>query len=80
MGQTPPPPWRKARSAPAVANALGAQKNTPCHNIPYYKICICIPCRNIAAHRWCPDRGPVINIVGWEPLGSNPVINVVARQ
>ena len=27
-----------------------------------------------------PDRGPVINIVGWEALGSNPVINGVARQ
>ena len=34
----------------------------------------------ILHRRWCPDRGPVINIVGWEPLGSNPVINGVARQ
>ena len=34
----------------------------------------------ILHRRWCPDRGPVINIVGWEPIGSNPVINGVARQ
>ena len=34
----------------------------------------------ILHRRWFPDRGPVINIVGWEPLGSNPVINGVARQ
>ena len=35
--------------------------------------------------RWCRDRGPVINIVGGNPagkscMGSNPVINGVARQ
>ena len=40
---------------------------------------ICIPCRNIAPSL-VPDRGPVINIVGWEALGSNPVMNGVARQ
>ena len=28
----------------------------------------------------CPDRELVINIVGWEALGRNPVINGVARQ
>ena len=40
---------------------------------------ICIPCRNIAPSL-VPDRGPVINIVGWEALESNPVINGVDRQ
>ena len=43
------------------------------------KMFICIPCRNIAPSL-VPDRGPVINIVGWKALGSNPVINGVARQ
>ena len=43
------------------------------------KMFICIPCRNIAPSL-VPDRVPVINIVGWEALGSNPVINGVARQ
>ena len=43
------------------------------------KMFICIPCRNIAPSL-VPDRGPVINIVGWEALGSNPVINGVAHQ
>ena len=43
------------------------------------KMFICIPCRNIAPSL-VPDSGPVINIVGWEALGSNPVINGVARQ
>ena len=43
------------------------------------KMFICIPCRNIAPSL-VPDRGPVIHIVGWEALGSNHVINGVARQ
>ena len=37
-----------------------------------------------AHRRWCRDRGPVINIVGWEAtlcgLGTNPVINGVVCQ
>ena len=48
-------------------------------NIPYKKFAYAYPVA-ILHRRWCPDRGPVINIVGWEPLGSNPVINGVVRQ
>ena len=60
-------------------NALGAQK---IHTVTIYltkKFASAYPVA-ILHRRWCPDRGPVVNIVGWEPLGSNPVINGVARQ
>ena len=44
----------------------------------FIKIC-CVRARR----RWCRDRGPVINIVAVNPVGSpgsNPVINEEARQ
>ena len=66
-------------------------KNTPCHNIPYWKLSYAYPvlvrtdslfcCVSSYIHkkyvasasrtapatsRWSRDRGPVINIVGWE--------------
>ena len=54
-------------------------RNTTLSQYTLLKISYAYPVA-ILHRRWCPDRGPVINIVGWEPLGSNPVINGVARQ
>ena len=63
-----------------LSQCVRCTKNTPCHNYTLLKICIYAYPVAILHRRWCPDRGPVINIVGWEPLGSNPVINGVACQ
>ena len=60
-------------------NALGAQKIHPVTIYLTKKFAYAYPVA-ILHRRWCPDHGPVINNVGWEPLGSNPVINGVARQ
>ena len=49
------------------------------YTFSYFKMSYAYPVA-ILYRRWCPDREPVINIVGWEALESNPVINGVARQ
>ena len=56
------------RKPDPVANR-SVHKNTPVtiyltKNVQYaYPVAI-------LHRRWCPDRGPVINIVGWEALGA----------
>ena len=54
-----------------VAMALGAQKIHPVTIYLTKNLHNAYPVA-ILYRRWCPDRGPVINIVGWEPRGKQP--------